>query len=391
MNLQPVVDICGPSAVSVLAEHRFVYGRDASRLTGSCLGVVWPTSASQVVELVAWAAGAQVDLVPRGAGTGLCGGAVPQDSLVVDFSQMNRIVEVDLARRQARVAPGVVLESLNRALASRRLWLPVVPGSHRAASLGGMIATDAAGLRAVRHGSMRRWTERLTLVDGLGRIHELSGQRLADVVGREGLTGFVVEATLRLAPLPEPCEVGLEMFPNEVAAVKRRDELLTDPALTALEYLNPLAAAALGWPAQPHLLIERESQRPSMDPGRAAGLWAARDGLYPVLARAGHPVIEDPQLDSAGLAELLPWLAEQDIPVFGHLGVGIIHPCFRDPDDTRIVELYARVAAAGGTVSGEHGIGLKKMRWAAPAWQHAAQQLKQAYDPDGNINRGKVC
>jgi len=353
--------------------------------------VVWPTEAEQVAELAAWAGREGIDLVPRGAGTGLCGGATPQDSLVVDFSRMNRIFEIDPARCTVRVGPGVVLETLNRTLAGAGLWLPVVPGSHRAAAVGGMIATDAAGLAAVRYGSMRQWVERVTLIDGLGRTHELSGERLADVVGREGASGFVVEATLRLAELPGPCEVRLEALQDERQAVTRRDEWLADPGLTALEYLNPYAAAAIGWPALPHLLIERQVQTPPADETQAAALWAARDGLYPVLARAGFPVIEDPRLDAAGLAELLPWLANHDIPVFGHLGAGIIHPCFRDPGDPRIVELYARVAAAGGAVSGEHGIGLKKQRWAAPAWRDAAQRLKQIYDPDRIINRGKAC
>jgi glycolate oxidase len=391
MNLPDLIAICGPGAVSAAPEQRLVYSHDASRIAGQCLGVVWPTEARQVAELAAWAGRAGIDLVPRGAGTGLCGGATPQDSVVVDFSAMNRIYELDPLARLARVGPGVVLEILNRTLAGAGLCLPVIPGSHRAATVGGMIATDAAGLRAVRYGAMGRWVERVTLVDGRGRSHELAGERLADVVGREGASGFVVEATLRLAELPGPCEVRLEALQDERQAVRRRDEWLADPGLTALEYLNPYAAAAIGWPALPHLLIERQVATPPADVAQAAALWAARDGLYPVLARAGHPVIEDPRLDAPGLAELLPWLAEQDIPVFGHLGAGIIHPCFRDPGDPRIVELYARVAAAGGAVSGEHGIGLKKQRWTASAWREAAQHLKQVYDPERIINRGKAC
>ncbi|MCL4507807.1 MAG: hypothetical protein M1140_17580, partial [Chloroflexi bacterium] len=155
--------------------------------------------------------------------------------------------------------------------------------------------------------------------------------------------------------------------------------------------VHPYAAAAIGWPALPHLLVERQVPTPPADQAPAAALWKARDGLYPVLARAGHPIIEDPRLDAAGLAELLPWLADQDIPVFGHLGAGIIHPCFRDPTDPRIAELYARVAAAGGSVSGEHGIGLKKQRWVSAAWRETVQQLKQHYDPQQIINRGKTC
>lgn len=391
MNLSEIVAICGPGAVSTAPEQRLAYSRDASRIEGQCLGVVWPAEARQVADLVAWAGRAGIDLVPRGAGTGLCGGATPQDSLVVDFSRMNRIFEVDPLSRQARVDPGVVLESLNHALASEKLWLPVVPGSHRAATVGGMIATDAAGLRAVRYGSMRHWVERVLLIDGLGRTHELEGSLLADVTGREGASGFVIGAVLRLAERPGPCEVWLEALQDEGQAMTRRDDLLADPSLTALEYLNAHAAAVIGWPTRPHLLVERQVQNAPVDEVRAASMWSARDGLYPVLARAGHPIIEDPLLDAAGLVDLLPWLAEQGIPVFGHLGSGIIHPCFRDPADGRIAELYTRVAAVGGSISGEHGIGLKKQRWTTPTWQEAAHRLKQVYDPDHLINRGKAC
>ena len=391
MNLDAIIEICGPGAASAAPEQRRVYSRDASRIQGQCRAVAWPTEAGHIAGLVAWASREDIDLVPRGAGTGLCGGATPQDSLVVDFSRMNRILEIDPSSRRARVGPGVVLETLNRTLAGAGLWLPVVPGSHRAAAVGGMIATDAAGLAAVCYGSMRQWVERVTLIDGLGRTHDLAGERLADVVGREGASGFVVEATLRLTEPPGPREVRLEALRDERQAVTRREEWLADPGLTALEYLNPYAAAAIGWPARPHLLVERQVQMPPADQAQAAALWKARDGLYPVLARAGHPVIEDPRLDAAGLAELLPWLANQDIPVFGHLGAGIIHPCFRDPTDPRIAELYARVAAAGGSVSGEHGIGLKKRRWASPAWRETVQQLKRNYDPQQIINRGKTC
>lgn len=389
--LSVLTAICGAEAASTAPETCSVYASDASRIAGRCRAVAWPAEPDQVVALAAWAGQNEVDLVPRGAGTGLCGGATPQDSIVVDFSRMNRVLDVDSHARTARVGPGVVLEPLNRRLQRADLCLPVVPGSHRAASIGGMIATDAAGLRAVRYGSMRRWVERVTLVDGLGAVHQVAGDRLDDVIGREGASGFVVEATLRLAELPGPCRVWLEAVADEAQVVARRDALLADPTLTALEYVNAPAAAAIGWPARPHLLVERQAPVSPDDAVRAEALWRARDGLYPVLARAGHPVIEDPGLDSAGLAELLPWLAADAIPVFGHLGAGIIHPCYRDAADPRIAELYARVAAVGGGVSGEHGIGLKKRRWVTPARQAATAQLKDVYDPRRIVNRGKPC
>jgi len=391
MNLERLSALVGAENLSTADEDRLVYGRDASRLEGECLAVVWPSHPEQVAALVEWAREEGIDLVPRGAGTGLCGGATPQRSLVVDLSRLTRIESVDVEQRRARMQAGVVLGTLNRSLATSGLSLPVIPGSHRAASIGGMIATNAAGLRAVRYGTMRNWVEEVTLIDGLGRIHRLAENRLDDAVGREGVTGFIIQATLQLAPLPTQRTISLLAFDDEAALLAQRDRWLADPQLTALEYINCHAAAAIGWEARPHLLAEFDSADGEIrDPTRIADLWRARDGLYPVLAGSGRFVIEDPQVEGAGLAALLSWLDAENIPAFGHLGVGIVHPCFH-PDDDRVAALYEQVAESGGRVSGEHGIGLKKKGWVDATFRAEVQCLKETYDPQQVINRGKLC
>jgi FAD/FMN-containing dehydrogenase len=390
VNVERLAEILGEENVSAAPEARIACSRDASRLEGECLAVVWPSRLEHVPAVVEWALEEGVDLVPRGAGTGLCGGATPQRSVVVDLSRLTRIGPLDAEGRRVQVEAGVVLGTLNRHLAPHGLFLPVIPGSHRAASIGGMIATDAAGLRAVRYGTMRDWVEEVTLIDGLGRVHRLQDDALWDAVGREGVTGFIVQAVLKLAPLPTRRTVSLISFDDEETLLAQRDRWLSDPKLTALEYLNRHAAAALGWEARPHLLVEFDSDGGEIqDPERIASLWRARDGLYPVLARRGHPVIEDPQLEGEALVGLLRWLDAERIPAFGHLGVGIVHPCFRDGDE-RISALYERVAEWGGRISGEHGIGLKKKAWTDAAFRAEIQQLKK-YDPKGILNRGKLC
>ncbi|NOY56067.1 MAG: FAD-binding oxidoreductase [Actinobacteria bacterium] len=391
MNTTELRRIVGAQNVSDSADDLVVYRRDASRLEGDCLAVVWPSQPPQVAALVEWAQAAGVDLTPRGAGTGLCGGATPQRSVVVDLSRLNTVASIDPAGRTARVGAGVVLESLNRLLNVHDLFLPVVPGSRRAATIGGMIATNAAGMRAVRYGSMRRWVQELSLVDGRGRLVRIGGEELDDVVGREGVTGLIVEATVRLAPLPQRRTVSLFADGDEDALAARRNEWICDPRLTALEYLNRHAAAAIGWEPLPHLLGEFDSDGGELtDPEQIDAVWRARDGLYPVLAGRGYPVIEDPKLDAAGLSVLLPWLDTEAIPAFGHLGVGIIHPCF-PPDDERIATLYGRVADLGGQVSGEHGVGLKKKAWTTARYRAEVRRLKDTYDPRGVLNRGKLC
>lgn len=391
MNLEYLWTIFDASSISTSVEDRRVYSRDASRLEGECLAVVLPAHPEQLVALIEWARVENIDLTPRGAGTGLCGGATPQHSIVVDLSRLTHIGSVDAERLQVQVGAGVVLETLNRRLAAHNLFLPVIPGSHRAASIGGMIATNAAGLHAVRYGTMRDWVNEVTLVDGLGNVERLHGDTLDDVVGREGVTGFIVAATVRLCARPVRRTLTLLSFDDEASLLAQRERWLKDEQLTALEYLNRFAAHAIGGLARPHLLAEFDGEGGEIaDPTRIAALWRARDGLYPMLARDNLPVIEDPRVEGDALGELLTWLDAEEIPAFGHLGLGIVHPCFR-VGDARVETLYERVAAWGGRVSGEHGIGLKKKTWVDAAWRDEIQALRRIYDPHDLINRGKLC
>lgn len=289
MNLTSLQALLSPENVSISREDRLVYNRDASRLSGECRAVVWPANAEHVAALVAWSHKEGIDLVPRGAGTGLCGGATPQNSIVVDLTEIAYIQTDYLKHRLIQVGAGVVLDILNRRLEAQGLFLPVIPGSHQSASIGGMIATYAAGLRAVRYGSMRNWVEDITLVDGYGQIQHLTGKQLDDVVGREGATGFIVEAVLRLADLPWQRTVSMQAFDDLEDLMAQRERWLGSPNLTALEYINRPASAAIGWEACPHLLAEFDSAE---GPGRAAvlagkrehpGLWPPGDGHRPSL------------------------------------------------------------------------------------------------------------
>jgi FAD/FMN-containing dehydrogenase len=353
--------------------------------------VVWPVHLDEVCALAAWAGREGLDLVPRGAGTGLCGGATPQNSIVVDFSCLTAIGPVDIERRCVTVEAGVVVDALNRTLGPHHLCLPVVPSSHLAATLGGMIATNASGLRAVRYGSMRGWVGAATLVDGTGRVHHLSGTALDDVAGREGASGFVVEAELRLTEQLRQRGLTLRAFDDPAALLAQRANWLADPSLTALEYLNRQAAQVVGWPARQHLLAEFEGDGGEIrESAQMAELWRRRDSLGPQLSSRGLSISEDPRVPGDGLGSLLDWLEAEQIPAFGHLGVGIVHPRFR-PGDERVAQLYQQLEAWGGQISGEHGIGLKKKAWVSASYRNEIRQLKALYDPNNVLNRGKLC
>ena len=391
MNLEALKASLGAECLSSRLEDLVSCSRDASRIEGECLAVVWPRGVEDLAEVVGCAQHEEVDLTPRGAGTGLVGGATPQRSIVVDSSRLTEIGEVIGEHRSLSVQAGVVIGRLNRHLHPLGLYLPVVPGSYPAATIGGMIATDASGLHAVRYGSMRSWVETVTLVDGTGCIRRLSGEALDDVVGWEGATGLIVEAELKLTELPSRSSLTVQAFDDTATLLAQQHRRLEDPRLTALEYLNAHAARVIGWPSRPHLLSEFEGDSGEIKlPGEMADVWSKRDSLGPQLSRQGLSMSEDPQVDGEALAALLDWLEAEGIPAFGHLGTGIIHPRFR-PGDERLTELYEQVQAWGGRISGEHGIGLKKRQWINSEFREQMRGLKDRYDPDRLINRGKLC
>ena len=267
----------------------------------------------------------------------------------------------------------------------------MIPGSHRSATIGGMIATNAAGLHAVRYGRMSDWVEEVVLVDGTGECHQLTADDRKACIGREGITGMIVQSKLRLTEVPEIRSLTLFTFENLQEMLKQVEELKTNPALSALEYLNPHAAALVGWTENHSVLAEFQSAEGEIrDSAGMANLWGARESLSARLTQAGFPISEDPQFPPEALEESIDWLTAQRIPTFGHLGVGILHPRFMQ-NDARIAELYRRVSVSGGQISGEHGMGLKKRQWANESLQAEVQALKTQFDPYYVFNRGKLC
>jgi glycolate oxidase len=346
---------------------------------------------TDVVCLAQWAAETGIDLVPRGAGTGLCGGATPQNSIVVDSSRLRQIGAGDIQSKLVVVDAGVPLDQFNRMLHPDGLYFPVIPGSHRSATIGGMIATNAAGLHAVRYGRMSDWVEEVIVVDGKGEVQRLSAGERNAFAGREGITGMIVRATLRLTEVPKCRSLTLFSFEHLADMLKQVKQLKTNSALSALEYLNPHAAALVGWTARHCVLAEYYSSEGEIrDPAEMANLWRARESLSARLTQAGFPISEDPQFPPEALEDNLDWLTGQSIPVFGHLGVGILHPRFLH-NDPRITDLYRRVSASGGQISGEHGMGLKKRQWASEALKAEVLALKRQFDPQHIFNRGKLC
>ncbi|MGD9896659.1 MAG: FAD-binding oxidoreductase [Candidatus Methylacidiphilaceae bacterium] len=412
--------------------------------------VFYPEDRNSVVRLVQWASGAAVAVTARGAGRGYVGGCVPaRGGIVVNFSRMNRIREIDPRDGVAIVEPGVVTAHLQDAVAKLGWFYPPDPASAAESSLGGNIATNAGGPRCLKYGVTRHYVLGLEVVlaDGSlvrvgGRTHKnKAGFDLVGLfVGSEGLLGLVTEATLRLIPRP-PCRIcAAAVFPSIEAAAGAVEEIFASGLLpSALEIADRFTLERAREfcrepipPGEAHLLVEID--------GHPAGVDAEIDSLLPILRRCGAGEVqfgrgdegcealwrtrrafslalktegltklnEDVVVPRSRLVDLVRLGSEIErrygfpVACFGHAGDGNIHVNLmidrsRSGSEDRAQEaldlLFRQVLAWGGSITGEHGIGIAKGRWwplaASPEVRALHERIKSALDPDGLLNPGK--
>ncbi|MBL7100477.1 MAG: FAD-binding oxidoreductase [Nanoarchaeota archaeon] len=372
----------GDENVSQKNTDRVAYNSDASRIRGDADTIVWPKTTEDIRHIISYVKRHKLNLVPRGAGTGLAGGAVPQKSVIMDLCKMDKIIIKD---DKAIVQPGVVLDDLNSA---SEFVLPVEPGSHTACTIGGMIATNAAGMRAFKYGKMIDWIEELQIIDGTGKLLKITGDKIKNFCGLEGTTGIVVEARLKLTKLPKERSISIFSFDTINPLVEKFNELKKENVL-ALEYVDRLSSNIIDFEDSNHLIVEYEGGEGNIKGKEMQDVWKMRDGLYPAVASKGYIVIEDPQIPLESIDKFLYWLQKNEIPTFGHIGIGVVHPHFKK-DSNLIEEMFVVVNKLKGSVSGEHGIGLIKKPYMDEKTIENIRKLKEVYDPNNILNGGKL-
>ena len=418
---------------------------------GRPLAVAFPASTAEVSAIVRSAAEHGVPIVPRGAGTGVSGGAIAVDgALTLVMTRMDRILEIDTANLVAIVQPGVINADLGRAAAELGLFYAPDPASFETCTIGGNLAENSGGLRCVKYGVTRDAVLGLEVVLADGSVIRTGGRNVKDVagydlthlfVGSEGTLGVITEATLRLRPAPPP-KLTLLAFFATVAAAGDAVARITAAGIVpvTLELMDRFTIRAvddaqrlgLDRDAGAMLMIEsdaggaaadaeldhaerscREAGATSLvrsaDPTEADWLREARRRAHWSLEQAGVARMDDVGVPRSRIPEMLAAIdrisAEHGLPVgvFGHAGDGNLHPTFVvDRDDPtaedRInaarAEIYLAAIALGGTITGEHGTGTVKREWLeaqlGPRAVEVMRTLKAALDPQGILNPGKV-
>ena len=436
-------------AMSTDAAECLAYGYDNSRQQAQPDAVVFPTEHEQVVELVRACRAARTPLVARGRGTNTTGATVPvAGGVVVSFERMNRILRIDADNRLAIVEPGVLNGELQNALTAHGFFWPPDPTSSPYCSIGGNLACNAAGPRAVKYGSCRENTLGLRAVSGAGAefrsgVHTSKGAIGYDLtrllIGAEGTLALITEATLRLSPKPAAKRTMSASYTDIAAAAAAVARIMAQPVTPcALEFLDDVAlrlARAQGGDAIPAagalLIVEVDGEPEQLDAAAAAvaraargdglvelrsardaaeteNLWAARKALSPALRTLSpNKINEDVVVPVGRLPQLIDAVRAistmHQVPIvnFGHAGNGNIHVNLLPRDaieyaraERALRDVFAAVLRLDGTLSGEHGIGLAKRAFLADAIDPAALALmrgiKQVFDPDGILNPGKL-
>lgn len=368
------------------SEEKIVYEIDASRVKGHASNVIQPKSLQELKLAVR----TNPKICIRGGGSGLAGGAVPQNEVVIDLSLMDKIDNLDTSRKTIEVEAGVILDDLNDYLAKFGLEFPVNPSSHAICTIGGMIATNAVGSRAIKYGRTSEWVNWLEVVNSQGEVEKKAQTELSDYTGMEGITGVISRASLRLANkrTASSGEIISGDYIDKIVDVVR--DLKRNPNVSMVEFLDKRVSEMVGLPFKYHLIVEFESNEGRLKGEEFARLLDTRDQVYPMLSEKGYLRIEDPKILLDRFVKLFNYLESYDVPVFGHLSVGIIHPCFSKEQEKLIPEIMQLTKRLSGQISGEHGIGLLKKEFVEVNDKKLLEIIKKRIDPTNKFNSGKV-
>ncbi len=446
-------EIVGKERVLTSIEHRLVYSYDATP-TFSTLpdAIVIPKTAEEISQILKLANEEGFAVIPRGSGTGLSGGVVPvPNSIVLLMNGWRRILEIDTENLTILVEPGVITAQIHQEVEKLGLFYPPDPGSMTISTIGGNVAENAGGLRGLKYGVTKNYVLGLEVVLPTGEIINVGGKNVKDVagynlkdvlIGSEGTLGIFTKILLKLIPKPQASKTMLSFFDSIKEAGKTVSDIIANHITPAtLEFLDnvtikcvedyarlglPTSVGALllievdGHPAQ----IEEEAEKiekickinNAID-FKVAGseqeslrLKTARRSAFAALARVKPTtILEDATVPRSFVPEMVEKIQEIAskyqimIGNFGHAGDGNLHPTAltdeRDRDEMRRVEkafeeIFDFALKLGGTITGEHGVGLAKKKFLEKQFNEPAiefmRKIKRVLDPNSVLNPGKI-
>ena len=451
--IQSLREVLSPERVLTSDEDLVPYSFDGTAALKQRPGVVvFPLTTLEVSACVKLARDRSIPVVTRGSGTGLSGGSVPLSGcLVICLVKMDKLIEVDEKNLTLRAQSGVITKEIDDACAKVGLFYPPDPGSMKISTIGGNVAENSGGLRGLKYGVTRDYVMGIEVVlpDGtqtfLGNkcVKDVAGYSTKDLfIGSEGTLGIITEVILKVLPRPKARKTMLALYDSMDAAAKTISAIIAAKIIPCtLEFLDRVTVrcvedyAKIGLPTDVEALVLMETDghpvvveeeaaqmmelarangahdvRAAADEAEGAKLAAARRNAFSALARVRPTtILEDvtvPRSELATMVAFIDSVAKRhnlQIGTFGHLGDGNLHPTFltneRDHEEMHRIEvaleeIVEETIRLGGTVTGEHGVGLAKKgflkRQLGEGSYELMRSIKQTLDPQGLLNPGKI-
>lgn len=370
-------------------KNKIVYEENINNIHGKAASICFPESIQEIKQAVKLVNGGS-DIVPRGSGTSFTGGVIPQNSVILDFSKMNKIIEIDAGKKIAVVEPGVLLSELNEELEQYGLEFPIIPLFSGIETIGGMIAKNSAGNREIKYGRMLNWIDRLYAVDGKGEHIRVSKSDLGDFVGLEGTTGAIVQAILRLtAKKPKTLTILKARTLTDVFITNRKLRLKQD--VCSIDLVNPTISALLGLENKYHIFVEFESSEGYFKGADYEKFIKLKNSAYKKTATEGNFIyMSNAKFLVDSLQDFLMHLEERKIPYIAHLASGIVYPLFK-PEQVDLINETAKIAKRlRGRIAYNFGIGMTKKEFVEHGESEIIARIKKRHDPYNKFNRNKL-
>jgi glycolate oxidase len=445
--------IFGPNHVLTSPEERIAYSYDATAmLSHQPEAIVFATNSTEISALLRLANAENFKVVPRGSGTNLSGGTIPTENcIVLVMTKMDKIIELDAKNLTISVEPGVVTAKIDEEAEKFGLFYPPDPGSMKISTIGGNVAENSGGLRGLKYGVTRDYVLGLEVIlpngdilrCGTKCVKDVAGYSIKDLfVGSEGTLGVITQILLKLVPRPQSKRTLVATFSAMTDAAEAVSEIIAAKIIpctmefldkTTLQNVEEYAKIGLPRDAEAFLMIETDghsavadeeihkienilrAHRPSdlrlaRDAAEAEQLATARRAAFSALARVWPTtILEDATVPRSELAKLVAFIQQTAakyqlrIGIFGHIGDGNLHPTFlcdeKNADEIARVhaafdEIFAKTVELGGTITGEHGVGLAKKHFLPRAVGTTSLEvmraLKRVLDPNNVLNPDKI-